>query len=102
MKVKEIYGLEPHQVLCALYNASKPVGMGILNHKSGDMEESVASTLLATGSRFDYLSGRLIKTDVDPSNGEYNFYLYDRDMGEGAALKAIEAYSIKLKALSPA
>lgn len=75
------------QVLAALYNASKPLGMGFLHSTPAPLGEQEAAELLKRQTYFDYLKGRVMKVDLlgdalDP-------FLYDRDNGQGAALRAI-------------
>lgn len=78
-------------ILAALYNASRPLGIGFLNPNcSQSMTEAEAQKILDRGQRyFDYLNGRVMKIDLgrevlDP-------YLYDRDNGKGAAERIISA-----------
>jgi len=75
------------KVLAALYNASKPLGMGIMQFDPKPMSEDEAATILIERQHFDYLKGRVMKVDLggnflDPR-------LYDRDNGEGAAACAV-------------
>lgn len=53
------------QVLAALFNYSRPVGMGWMQHKPIVMDQATAEELLASKSSFDYLYGRPIKTSFD-------------------------------------
>lgn len=77
------------KVLAALYNASKPQGMGYLHFESNDMTEAQAASLLLDQQYFDYLKGRIIKVDL--SGDSFDPFLYDRDNGEGAAARAVAA-----------
>ena len=81
--------LDKADVLIALYENSKPQGLGWLQemvpHSTMTREE--ANELLEQTTYFDYLKGRIMKVDL--SGDEFNPVLYDRDNGEGAALKAI-------------
>lgn len=54
-----IKGLNKAKVLAALYNASKPLGLGILQYDPKDMSEKEAAELLKEQSYFDYLKGRV-------------------------------------------
>lgn len=83
-------GLTKAQVLCALYNASKPQGMGFMHYQSGDMEISEAEELLTRTQDFDYLKGRVMKLDLSRDN-QFDEWGYDRDNGRGAAQKAVDA-----------
>jgi hypothetical protein len=93
-------GLTDAQVLAALYNWSRPQGLGMLHAKGGAMTVEEAETLLTPdgakpddlghsrhGRYFDYLHGRVIKVDV--SENPLDFRLYDRDLGKGAGEQAI-------------
>lgn len=93
-------GLTSAQVLAALYNASRPQGMGFLQAKPGDMTVAEAEAILpvhkevadglslpVSRAYFDYLRGRVIKVDV--SEDPLDFRLYDRDLGPGAGEAAL-------------
>jgi len=82
-------GLDKAKVLAALYNASTPQGMGFLQYDPGPMTVSEARELLEKHRYFDYLKGRVMKIDL--SGDLLDPYLYDRDNGEGAAQRAIDA-----------
>jgi hypothetical protein len=82
-----IKGIEKHKVLMALYNNSKPLGMGMMHYTPEDMTESEAKEILTKRFSFDYLKGRVMKVDL--SEDEFDPWLYDRDNGEGAAEKAL-------------
>jgi hypothetical protein len=101
-------GLTDAEVLVALYNASRPQGFGIfqaLRDPTGVLNVKEAEKLLTgsrnepgqpvTGTYFDYLYGRVIKTDV--SENPLDLRLFDRDMGPGAGARAIEAMLRKVK-----
>lgn len=76
------------EVLARLYNASQPLGMGILHYEQNDMTVEEAQELLDSGQTyFDYLKGRVMKIDL--SKDKLNPALYDRDNGPGAAERAI-------------
>src|ERR1039457_4272134 len=84
-------------VLAALYNASRPQGMGFLHYDPKPMTVKEAETLFSHGLYFDYLKGHVMKVDlsqVDPAQPETSGFeegLYDRDNGHGAASAAIIA-----------
>ena len=81
-------GLKKSAVLAALYNASKPQGLGFLHFDPVPMTEEEAEELLRMGAYFDYLKGRVMKVDL--SNDDcFEEWLYDRDNGNGAAQRAI-------------
>jgi hypothetical protein len=82
-----IKGLDKGAVLAALYNASKPQGMGFVYFDPTPMSAEQGNGLLAKGADFDYLQGRVMKVNL--SKDEFEEWLYDRDNGPGAAEKAI-------------
>lgn len=80
----DIKGISKAKVLAALYNASRPQGMGFLQATSDDMSEEKAQGLLDQGhTYFDYLQGRVMKIDL--SGDELRTALYNRDNGFNAA-----------------
>jgi hypothetical protein len=84
-----ITGLNKAAVLAALYNASRPQGMGFLQYTPEPMTIEQAEALLDSGQTyFDYLQGRVMKVDLS-NDDSFNDRLYDRDNGEGAAAIAI-------------
>ena len=79
-----ISGVSKAKVLAALYNNSKPQGMGFMHFDAQPMTEEEAQTLLDSGQTyFDYLKGRVMKIDL--SGDELETWLYNRDNGENAA-----------------
>jgi hypothetical protein len=79
-------------VLAALYNNSKAQGASFLHFAPKPMTEGEAETLLEQRTYFDYLQGRVMKTDF--SGDTLDPRLYDRDNGEGAAARAVAALDI--------
>lgn len=89
-------------VLAALYNASRPLGLGILHFTPDDMTVEQAAKLIEQQTRtvhdgsveiyFDYLKGRVMKVDL--GRPELDFRLYDRDNGPGAGMRALEAAGV--------
>ncbi len=76
------------EALAALYNGSRPLGMGILHFEPAPMDVPEAQALLDGGqTRFDYLKGRVMKVNL--GGDTFDPWLYDRDNGEGAAARAI-------------
>lgn len=91
MPVVSIAGLDKANVLAALYNASRPLGMGFMHYNPSPMTCEEAQAILDGGTTyFDYLNGRVMKLDLG-SDSEIDPWLYDRDNGQGAAERAIEA-----------
>jgi len=76
------------KVLANLYNASRPLGIGVLQYDTSHMSVEEAQAILNTGQTyFDYLKGRVMKVDL--GGNELDPSLYDRDNGSGAAAAAI-------------
>jgi hypothetical protein len=84
--------LDRAAVFEALYNASRPQGLGILQFDAKPMTRDEAAKILEQQTHFDYLKGRVMKIDL--SKDEVGIWGYDRDNGAGAAAKAIEALHI--------
>lgn len=85
----DISGMDKAEVLAALYNAARPLGMGFLQYKPGDMPIEEARKLLADSPYFDYVHGRVMKIRL--TSNTLNTRFYDRDNGTGAALRVIDA-----------
>jgi len=85
----DLKGLSRAQALAALYNASRPLGMGFLHYDATSMTEQEAENLLQATKYFDYLKGRVMKLDF--GKDEIEPRLYDRDNGPGAAQRAVDA-----------
>lgn len=92
----DIKGFKKSDVLRALYNAARPLGMGRLQFIPGDMSVQEAEEIINNGNpestkkhclSFDYLHGRVMKVDI--SGLDFEERLYDRDNGEGAAAAVI-------------
>lgn len=83
-----LVGLNKAAVLAALYNASKPQGMGFMHYDPKPMTQEEAEALLAQTTDFDYLKGRVMKVNLK-SDDEFDSWGYDRDNGQGAAERAI-------------
>lgn len=97
-------GLRPTAVLAALYNASQPLGIGMLHFDRKRMTEDEAAAELKFdddhakmfphvketrgATYFDYLKGRVMKVDLKDPDG-FDEFLYDRDNGPGSAQRAI-------------
>ncbi len=79
-------GLDKAVILAGLYNNSKVQGMGFLQQIPGKMTVDEARELLKKHTYFDYLYGKVMKVEL--SGDDFDPWLYDRDNGEGAALRA--------------
>lgn len=86
----DIEGKDKADVLAKLYNASRPLGLGIVQAVGDDMTlEEARRVLDSDGTYVDYLNGRVMKVDL--SGSVLDPRLYDRDNGQGAADRAINA-----------
>lgn len=83
----DITNLNKAAILAALYNASRPLGLGYLHYTPEDMTTEEAAALLRRQTYFDYLKGRVMKIDL--SGNTLDPQLYDRDNGQDAAECAI-------------
>lgn len=82
-------GLNKAEVLAALYNASRPQGVGFFEYEAEPMTTEEAEVIFyESDGKFDYLKGRVMKVDL--TGDEFNPVLYDRDNGAGAAQAAVE------------
>jgi hypothetical protein len=85
----DITGLDKAEVLMALYGAARVQGLGIFHQRREPLPYDEAVAVLARTSYVDYLHGRVLKVEL---GGEtLDEYLYDRDNGPGAALRALAA-----------
>lgn len=99
MSTIDISNLPKHEVLAALHNATRAIGMGVLQD-AGPI--TPAAVLADLGDReagyFDYYRGRPIKSDL--SGDSFDPRLFDRDAGDGAAAAAIERLRSSIRAAS--
>lgn len=82
--------LSKAEALMRLFNNSKTQGMSQLayDYDGKDMSLKEAEIIISSGNlSFDYLKGRIMKVNL--SKDEFDPWLYDRDNGAGAALRAI-------------
>lgn len=98
-KTVSIKGLNKAALLAAFYNASRPMGMGFLQAREGDMTLEYAQKLIDgqdtgdyPGGRretlyFDYVHGRPLKIDL--KDDEMSVWGFDRDHGEGATERIV-------------
>ena len=94
-----LYDKNRADVLAALYNASKPQGMGFQQYDPTPMTREQAQELLDRGTRFDYIKGRVMHINLsgdflDPRE-------YDRNNSYGAAARAIVPLIMGLGVNSP-
>ena len=88
MAIINLRGLDRAAVLAALYNASKPQGLGFLNYEPKPMTIGEAKELLSITTDFDYLNGRVMKINLSGDTLETRWF--DCDNGEGAAEDVIK------------
>ena len=88
MDIVDITNLSKTDVLVALFNASRPLGLGFTQNHTEHMAISEATELLNQNTYFDYIRGRVMKIDI--GGDELNTWAYDRDNGQGAAARAIK------------
>jgi hypothetical protein len=92
----DISGLDKAEVLAALYNGSRQLGMGFLDKRgASDMTIEQARQILDENESkcFDYLYGRVMKIDL--RGDEVLTFLYNRDNGQGAAERIIGSLQVK-------
>lgn len=73
--------------------------MGFMHYDPKPMERTEAAELLKRTTYFDYLKGRVMKSDL--SGDDFDPQLYDRDNGDGAAARVIEELRKTLNPNSP-
>lgn len=88
-----IKGLDKAKVLKALYDHSHTQGMGFLQAvEEGTVTVNHCRELLKSQTYFDYLYGRVLKVDL--FGDEFDERLYDKDLGSGAAARAISTVKL--------
>lgn len=95
----DIKGIDKAELLAALVNSARPLGMGFLHDDGKPMTKEEAQGWVDSGrahdhpglSRqglyFDYVKGRPIKSNI--GGDELDPRLYDRDQGQGAAARVV-------------
>lgn len=98
-----IQGLDKAALLAALYNASRPLGMGMMHYDPAPMTRDAAQAIIdgrgddltamlgfSRGTLvFDYLKGRVMKVDL--SGDTLRTWGYNRDNGASAAEAVVAA-----------
>jgi hypothetical protein len=86
----DITGLNKDEVVRALWRNSKPASVYVLSAiPLPELDESLVKRVLSSDRPyFDYLCGRVMKTDF--STNFLNPWLYDRDNGEGSMKEIVE------------
>jgi hypothetical protein len=90
----DITGLDPAEVLAALFNAAKTQGVASLFYTPDDMSVDSARELLKKSTYFDYLFGRVMKLEITLESKEIDVRLYNRDNGEDAAQDVINELKV--------
>lgn len=99
----DISGLDKAAVLAALHNATHAIGMGRLHDIGRPMTVDEARVIIGQGDDhreldnitkrpalyFDYVQGRPLKVNI--GGDSFDPWLFDRDAGQGAARRAIDA-----------
>ncbi len=95
MNTVNIKDIPKNELLAALYNNSKPLGMGIIHFDPTPMSLDDAQNMiddLKNEGRdlfFDYIKGRVVKVDI--TGDEMRTWSYNRDIGEGVAERIVES-----------
>lgn len=97
----DIHGLDKAELLAALYNNSKVIGIGALLAAAGrspPMSKERAAELITGDPEqyFDYLSGRVMKVGI--GRDVLSTRLYNRDVGEGAAERVVATLRAEIAA----
>ena len=86
----DISKISKAELLASLFNASKQQGMGFLDISgASNMNLEDAETIVSETTYFDYLRGRVLKVDIGGDTLAPG--LYDRDNGQGAAARVVDA-----------
>lgn len=96
MTTINIAGLDKTEVLLALWHQSNYQGLGVAEASSGLTREKAKQLVEETAANagwgeviyFDYVLGKVIKTEIGVD--ELDPRLYDRDNGHGAAAAALK------------
>jgi hypothetical protein len=93
MSLVDITGLDPAEVVIALYERARAQGMGALYATHEPLTVEAARQVLehTKPDRIDYLLGRVMKVNLHETPGAFDARLYDRDNGTGAAAAAVAA-----------
>jgi hypothetical protein len=83
----DISGFDKAEVLAALYNASRPLGLGMLHYEPAPMTTAEAQKLLDEYTYFDYLKGRVMKVEL--GGDSLDPWGYDRNNGQGAVQRVL-------------
>ena len=116
METIDVSGIPRAELLVELYNQASPLGLGFLQARAEAMNIGQAQALIDGNEvesdygglhpnqdrhpdkpvSFDYLYGRPLKITLN--GNELNPWAYDRDQGQGAAQRAVDAVRERLAA----
>lgn len=82
-----IKGMDKGALVAALYNNSRPLGLGMLHYDPAPMTPEQGREY--ANDYIDYLKGRVMKVDL--RGDTFDPFLYDRDNGNGAAASIIDS-----------
>lgn len=96
----KITGLDVFELVAALHNGTRPLGMGVFNARGpmtatevrAEDPDRAARTKTRDGIYFDYYHGRPLKTRIVADGDALTVpgtWLYDRDAGDGAFVRAV-------------
>lgn len=93
--IVDVKGLTQAQIISALHNATKPLGIGVFHAQGDSTPEDVEPDLVnmrePDGSLYvDYFRGRPLKIRLTASPDTVDVRLFDRDAGPGAGAQALE------------
>lgn len=89
MKKINIAGIDKARLLKALYDGSKIQGNSYIGYSGNEFTLEDAKMALRETRSFDYVNGRVIKVNL--SGDEFDPWFYDRDNGDGAAQRIVDA-----------
>lgn len=91
MSMVSIKGKDKAEVLLALYEYSRPLGLGFFQEiMAPKIDVERCREILKEQTYFDYMYGRVMKVDLS-SDDEFDPWLYDRDNGPLAAQRAVNS-----------
>jgi hypothetical protein len=94
-----IKGLDKAEILAALYNEARPLGLGMLHFDPEPMTVDEAREMIGKYLNFDYVKGRPLKVSLD--GDELDTRLYDRDQGQGKGERIVNALRAKAPQFVP-
>lgn len=84
-----IEGMDKAEVFAALYNGARPQGLGFLHYDATPLTANEARNKYGVEGYHDYVSGRVMKVDL--RGNEFDSWGYNRDNGDNAAEKIVNA-----------